>query len=460
MSEIGGEIFVILLLIVAHGVFAMSEMALVTARKSRLQEWANKGNARARAAVELANAPNRFLSAVQIGITLIGILAGAFGGTTLAERLAEYFSTIPLLEPYSRTIGFSVVVIIITYFSLVIGELVPKRFALRHPESIAAFIARPMRLVSKVSAPAVYLLSLSTDAVFRLFGRHNVQEPPVTEEEIKTLVQKGTEAGVFEESEQDLVEAVIGLGDRSARSLMTPRSQIVWLDLDDSMDAIIAKVVDSRYSRFPVSLDNLDQVSGVVHAKDLLAQKANGKLVDMRALMQEPLFVPRSLSALHVLELFKQTGKHIAFVVDEYGGTEGLLTHHDILEAIAGEIAIGEKRAEPKAVQRQDGSWLLDGMLAVEEFKEIFHLEELPGEKKDAYQTLGGFLFTQFGRVPAVSDSFVWNKLRFEIVDMDGKRIDKVLVASAPQAAAASWTSNADNLPTQDNLQMKKDAED
>jgi putative hemolysin len=238
---------------------------------------------------------------------------------------------------------------------------------------------------------------------------------------------------------------------------MTPRSQIVWLDLGESVDASIAKVVESQYSRFPVSSGNLDEVSGVIHAKDLLAQRMTGKAVDIKALMQEPTFVPRSVSALHVLELFKQTGKHIAFVVDEYGGTEGLLTHHDILEAIAGEIAIGEKAGEPKAVQRHDGSWLLDGMLAVEEFKEIFHLEELPGEKRDAYQTLGGFLFTQFGRVPAVSDSFVWNQLRFEIVDMDGKRIDKVLVMSAQQAPAGSRPGNATDLSTQHGLQMKKD---
>jgi putative hemolysin len=457
MSEISGEVVIIFLLILANGVFAMSEMAVVTARKSRLQDWAHKGNVRARKALELANMPNRFLSAVQIGITLIGILAGAFGGRTLAGRMAEYFSTIPGIEPYSQTIGLSVVVIIITYFSLVIGELVPKRLALRHPESIAAFMAGPMRFVSKVSAPMVHLLSLSTDAVFTLFARHHVQEPPVTEEEIKTLVQKGTEAGVFEASEQDLVEAVFSLGDRSARSLMTPRSQIVWLDLGESVDASIAKVVESQYSRFPVSSGNLDEVSGVIHAKDLLAQRMTGKAVDIKALMQEPTFVPRSVSALHVLELFKQTGKHIAFVVDEYGGTEGLLTHHDILEAIAGEIAIGEKAGEPKAVQRHDGSWLLDGMLAVEEFKEIFHLEELPGEKRDAYQTLGGFLFTQFGRVPAVSDSFVWNQLRFEIVDMDGKRIDKVLVMSAQQAPAGSRPGNATDLSTQHGLQMKKD---
>jgi putative hemolysin len=460
MSEILGEIVIIFSLITANGVFAMSEMAVVTARKSRLQDWANKGDARARAALELANAPNRFLSTVQIGITLIGILAGAFGGRTLAERLAEYFSAVPGLEPHSQAIGLSVVVVIITYFSLVIGELVPKRLALRHPESIAAFIAGPMRFVTKIAAPMVYLLSLSTDAVFRLFGGHHVQESPVTEEEIKTLVQKGTEAGVFEESEQDLVEAVFSLGDRSARSLMTPRTHIVWLDLHDSVEAMRAKVIESKYSRFPVSSGNLDQVSGVIHAKDFLAQQLTGKALDIRALMQDPLFVPRSVSALHVLELFKQTGKHIAFVVDEYGGTEGLLTHHDILEAIAGEIAIGEKHGEPKAVQRHDGSWLLDGMLAVEEFKEIFHLEDLPGEKRDAYQTLGGFLFTQFGRVPSVSDSFVWSNLRFEIVDMDGKRIDKVLVTSASEAAAGRSSNDATNRPNQDKLQMKKDDAD
>jgi putative hemolysin len=455
MSEIGGEIVIVFLLILANGVFAMSEMAVVTARKSRLLEWANKGNASARAAVELASAPNRFLSAVQIGITLIGIVAGAFGGTTLAGRLAQYFNTIPGIAPYSRTLGLVIVVLIITYFSLVVGELVPKRLALRHPDNIATFVARPMRWISRLAAPLVYLLNVSTDAIFRIFGKHSVQEPPVTEEEIKTLVQKGTEAGVFEESEQDLVEAVIGLGDRSARSLMTPRSQIVWLDLDDPVDAMIAQAAESPYSRFPISSGSLDHVCGVIHAKDLFAQQVSGKPVDIKALMQEPSFVPRSVSALHVLELFKQTGRHIAFVVDEYGGIEGLLTHHDLLEAIAGEMAAGEKRGELKAVQRHDGSWLLDGMLAVDEFKEIFHLEELPGEKRDAFQTLGGFLFTQFGRVPAVSDSFVWHNLRFEIVDMDGKRIDKVLVMPEPLAASGPSSSAGNVAADQDRLQLK-----
>jgi len=425
------EILIILLLILANGVFAMSEMAVATARRSRLQDWANKGNAKARKALELVNAPNRFLSAVQIGITLIGILAGAFGGRTVADRMATYLSAIPMIEPYSEAVGLGVVVLGITYLLLVIGELAPKRLALRHPETIVMVVAVPLRVLSKALSPAVHLLSVSTDAVCRLFGRHHAQEPPVTEEEIKTLVQQGTEAGVFEESEQDMVEAVFRLGDQSARSLMTPRTQIVWLDLKGSLEQIRETIARSGHSRFPVSTGSLDNVTGVVQAKDLLANSLAGKPVDLKASIQQPLFVPRTVSVLQVLEHFKQSGKHIALVVDEYGGVEGLLTHHDILEAIAGDIPFSEKHTEPKAVQRHDGSWLLDGMLPVDEFKEIFHLESLPGEKKDAYQTLGGFLFTQMGRVPSVSDRLEWGNLRFEIVDMDGKRIDKVLVTSA-----------------------------
>ncbi len=438
MSAQSFEILIIVLLILASGIFVLSQTAVIAARKSRLQEWANEGNAKAKVALELANSPERILSTLQFAITLIAIVAGAFGARTLAERLTEYFNAIPGVEPYSAVIGLSAVIVSITYFSLVLGQLLPKRLALRYPDVIAVFFAGSVRFMAHICAPMVRLLSLSTDAALRLVGRHDVEQSPVIEEEIKNLVQKGTKAGVFEESEQDLLEAVFSLGDRSPRSLMTPRTQIVWLDLDDSADAISATVIKSQYSRFPVSSGNLDQVCGVIHAKDFLAQQATGKPMEIRALMQEPLFVPRSVSLLHVLNLFKRTGKHIAFVVDEYGGTEGLLTHHDILEAIAGEIAaIGEIQGDAKAVQRHDGSWLLDGMLAVDEFKQIFHLEVLPGEKKDAYQTLGGFLFTQMGRVPSVSDNFVWSNLRFEIVDMDGKRIDKVLVTQRPVPGAA-----------------------
>jgi putative hemolysin len=274
----------------------------------------------------------------------------------------------------------------------------------------------------------VHLLSLSTDAVCRLFGRQAGDEPPVTEEEIKTLVQQGTDAGVFEESEQDMVEAVLRLGDKNARSLMTPRTQIAWLDLQDNAEQVREKIVSSGHSCFPVATGGLDKVDGVVLAKDLLTHSLAGRTLDLKALMIEPLFVPRTVTALEVLESFKKSGQHIALVVDEYGGIEGLLTHHDILEAIAGDIPFDGKPTDPKAVQRHDGSWLLDGMMSVDEFKEIFQLEDLPGEKRDAYQTLGGFVFTRMGRIPAVTDSFEWNGLAFEVVDMDGKRIDKVLV--------------------------------
>jgi putative hemolysin len=251
----------------------------------------------------------------------------------------------------------------------------------------------------------------------------------VTEEELRSLIEQGTAAGIFEASEQDMIEAVIGLGDKSARALMTPRTQIVWFDLNDAPEQVHRKISESGHSRFPVCRGSLDDVAGVTQAKDLLSSALAGKPIDLSASLQQPAFVPRSMTALQVLEHIKLSGSHIVLVVDEYGGIEGLLTHHDVLEAIAGEIPFGQSPAQSKAVQREDGSWLLDGMLAVEEFKELFHLESLPGEKKDAYQTLGGFLFTQMGRVPLESDQMEWNNLRFEVVDMDGKRIDKVLVS-------------------------------
>jgi putative hemolysin len=429
MTIIGFEILFIMLLIMANGIFAMSEIALVAARKSRLQDRAEKGDAKAKAALELANQPNLFLSTVQIGITLVGILAGAFGGRTLANKLATYLSVIPGVQVYNEAIAVVLIVICITYFSVILGELVPKRIALTHPESIAAFMAIPMRMVSAISSPVVRLLTLSTDAIFRLVGSEPVQQPLVTEEEVRTLIKQGTAAGVFEASEQDMIEAVISMGDKSARALMTPRTQIVWFDLNDSAVEIRKKISESGHSRFPVCRGGLDDVVGVAQAKDLLASALAGKTIDLSELLQQPAFVPRSMAALQVLEQIKASGSHLVLVVDEYGGIEGLLTHHDILEAIAGEMPFGKTPIQSKAVQRSDGSWLLDGMLTVDEFKEIFHLDSLPGEKRDAYQTLGGFLFTQMGRVPSVPDRFEWNDLCFEIVDMDGKRIDKVLVS-------------------------------
>jgi putative hemolysin len=429
MSEIGWQIIIIFLLIVANGVFAMSEMAMVTARKSRLQDGIKKGIRGAKMALELALTPNRFLSALQVGITLVGILAGALAGRSVAHWLAARLAGVPIIGSYHQEIGLAVVVLIVAYVLLVIGELVPKRLALRHPETIATYVARPLWLFTRLAAPMVHLLSFSTDAVSRLLRQQPANEPPVTEEEIKLLVQQGTEAGVFDESEQDMVEAVLHLGDETARALMTPRTQIAWLDLNDSRDGIREKIIAGGHSRFPVASGSLDKVEGVVLAKDLLVHSLGGQTLDLKSLMQPPLFVPRTANPFELLEMLKQTGQHIALVVDEYGGVEGLLTHHDILEAIAGDIPFDGKPSDPKSVQRADGSWLLDGMLSVDEFKEIFQLEDLPGEKRDAYQTLGGFVFTRMGRIPSVSDAFEWNGLRFEVVDMDGKRIDKLLVS-------------------------------
>ena len=290
------------------------------------------------------------------------------------------------------------------------------------------FMAPFMRLLLVLCAPIVYLFTVSTEMVFRIFGKRFDQQDLVTEEDITILLRQATKAGVFEESETEMVEAVFDLADISARALMTPRTQIIWLDVNDSAQQVREKLSASSHSRFPLCEGSLDNVLGIAQTKDLLGAFLRSDRFDLRATMQPADFVPRTMTALQVLDHIKTSGSHIVLIVDEYGGIEGLLTHHDLLEAIAGEMPLSGP-SERRATQRKDGSWLLDGMLAVDEFKDIFHLEELPGEKKESFQTLGGFLFTQMGRVPSVSDTFEWNGLRFEIVDMDRKRIDKVLVA-------------------------------
>jgi len=428
MASIIFEVLFILLLVVANGVFALSEMAVVSARKVRLQQWANEGNTNARTALELANAPTRFLSTVQVGITLIGILAGALGGATIAKKIALLLSQIRLLAPYSQAIGLGIVVVSITYLSLIIGELVPKRVALNNPERIAATIATPMRALSALASPVVHLLSTSTEVALRLLGIKPSLEPQVTEEEIRVLIKQGTEAGTFEVAEQDMVQRVFRLGDRQVSGLMTPRLEIVWLDLEDLAENNRHKMARSAHSRFPVCQGGLDNVIGVVQVKDLLARSLAGEVIDLTAALQTPLFVPESMPALNVLELFKKSGTHTALVVDEYGVVQGLVTLNDILEAIVGDIPSVDELAEPQVVQREDGSWLLDGLLPVEDFFELFNIQALADEQRGNYQTLGGFVTTHLGRIPAAADHFEWRKLRFEVMDMDGNRVDKVLI--------------------------------
>lgn len=426
MSVIAFEILLIILLIFANGVFAMSEMAIVSARKARLHQLAKAGDAKAQSALELAEAPDRFLSTVQIGITLVGILAGAFGGATIAEQIGAYISAQPGLAPYGEAIGLGIVVLAITYLSLVFGELVPKRLALNNPERIAAFMAQPMNLLSKLSAPFVRLLSFSSSLILRIFGFKPSNEPPVTEEEIKVLIEQGTQAGVFEETEQNLVESVFRLGDRRVGALMTPRREIVWIDRRASRAEIRRKMAESHYSRFPVCNGAIDNVIGVIKAKDYLALPE--ETASLQLVLKQPLFVPETVTALHTLELFKRSHTHIALIVDEHGAVEGLVTTNDVLEAIIGDIALPANQSDLYALQREDGSWLLDGALPIDEFKEIFSISRLTGEEKGAYQTLAGFILMHLGRIPAAADYFEWNGLHFEIMDMDGNRIDKVLV--------------------------------
>lgn len=422
------ELVITILLIIVNGVFAMSETAFVSARKVRLQQRANEGNAKAAAALEMVNAPNRLLSTVQLGITLIGIVAGAFGGATISEGLAVYLRTIPWLRPYSDAIALTIIVVVITYLSLVIGELVPKRIALNNPERIAMSMVKPMRVLAAIASPFIHLLSLSTEGILRLIGVRPSGEPPITEEEINVLIEEGTQMGTFEAAEQDMVEQIFRLGDRRVNALMTHRPDIVWLDASDTPQEISLKIRQSTYSRFPVCDGNLDDVIGMVHVKDLLLQCLAGQALDLKAALHEPLYVIESTTTLKVLELFKQTGQQAALVIQEYGDIEGLITLNDILEAIVGDISSLDDLDQAQVVQREDGSWLLDGMLPIEELKDILNIRALPEEANGDYNTLAGFVLMQLGRIPKVSDHFEWGSYRFEVMDMDGLRIDKVLV--------------------------------
>jgi putative hemolysin len=432
----GTEVLIVLLLLVANGVFAMSEIAVVSARKSRLQQRAEDGDAAAGRALHLAEHPERFLATVQVGITLVATLAGAFGGAAIAEPLAAYLARFPRIAEYAQPIALGLVVLAITYASLIIGELVPKQIGLNHPERIAAAVAGPMDMLSRVARPLVWLLTGSTRLVLRLLRIRKSDELPVTEAEIAVLLEQGTQAGVFEEEEQELVERVFWLGDQRVVSLMTPRHRIVWLDVGASSAEHRSAMVEHRYSRYLVCEGGLDDVLGMVEVKDLWAAELSGQRVDdLRALLKQPLFIPESTRALRVLEQFRETGTHLALVVNEYGGTQGIVTLNDVLEEFAGEMARGGVPPAPPVVRRDDGSLLIDASFAMEEFREILDLEDRRHEPRE-YRTLGGFVFTTLGHVPHPGEYFESNGYRIEVVDMDGNRVDKVLVAPLPSRHA------------------------
>jgi len=424
---------IILLLILVNGVFVMAEMALVSSRKPRLQQWANEGSSAALRALELSANPDRFLSTTQIGITLIGILTGAFGERALTARLSARLDVFESVAPYSETLAFMVVVVAITYVTLIFGELVPKRLALHNPERIASILANPMHVISRMGAPAVRLLGGSTRLVLRILRAKPSQEPPVTEEEIKVMMEQGAEAGVFEEAEHDIVKSIFKLGDRAVSALMKPRREVVWLDLDDPFVESQKKLASSLYSRFPVGQGSLDNVLGIVQTKDLLTRCLAGAKMDLKESLRPPLFAPEGLPALKLLELFKKSRIPMALVVDEYGGVEGLVTLNDILEDLVGDVASIDMPQEKQVVQRPDGSWLIDGKLLIDDLKELLHISKLPEEEAGSYQTLGGLVMLRVGRVPVTGDAFEAEGHRFEVVDMDGRRVDKVLVARLPE---------------------------
>ncbi len=431
MTVILLEILLIVLLAVANGVLAMSEIAIVSARKARLQELAEDGDRRAQIALDLANEPTRFLSTVQIGITLVGILAGAVGGATIAKELGGLLSRIPLLAPYGEAIALGIVVLAIAYLSLVIGELVPKRLALANSDRVATRVAVPMRRLSTLAGPVVRLLSASTEAVLRLLGVRPSPEPPVSEDELKIMLAEATEEGVFEPSEEDMVRRVFRLGDRRVSALMTHRTDIAWLDIVDPPQEWISIITSSGYTRFPVARESLDNILGVVQAKDLLIRKLVDGPADLKPLLSPPVFVPESAPALELLSLFRESRQSMALVIDEYGGLEGLLTVYDVLEAIVGDLPEEGEAYQPEAVERRDGSWLVDGMLPIDEFREILDIDELPGEARGRFDTLGGFVMAFLGRIPSAADHFEWNDWCFEVMDMDGHRVDKILVSPA-----------------------------
>jgi putative hemolysin len=429
------EVVLLLLLIVINGVFAMSEMAIASSRKTRLQQWAADGNAGAVAALKLADEPNQFLATVQIGITLIGIVTGFFGGSALAAPVAFQLSRVPALAPYSDVIAIVLVVGLVTYLSLVVGELVPKRLALQSPERLATLVAPPMTLLSRVASPVVRLLGATSEVILRVLGVRHADDQPVTEEEIAILLQEGTAAGVFTPGEHELLEGVFDLGDRDVRDLMTPRYRLVALDLNAPLNESFRKMAESPHHLFPVYEGELDNLVGMVPVKKLWAASLSGEPIDLRKLVEPALVVPESMPALDVVRRFQRQRDTAAMVVDEYGGIQGLLSLHDLIEAITGDLGPTPEGSD-EAVQRPDGSWLLDGALPVHQVRDLLHIGPLPGEESGDFETLGGFVMASLGRIPEVGDVFDWDDRRFEVVDMDGRRIDRVLVSGQTEASA------------------------
>lgn len=421
-------LLILFVLLLCNGVFAMAELAVMTSRQSRLQQAASRGSRRAAAALVLAREPTRFLSTVQVAITLIGILAGAFGENALSGRVQEWVARIPILEPYSDKVALVIVVLALTYFSLVVGELVPKRLALAYPEAIASLISRPLSVLSLVTAWPVRVLTYSTDTILRLFRVRTRTGDDVSEDDVKALVARAASTGIFDPLEHKLFQRVFRVGDLTVASLMVPRADMIWIDENDPIDAVRVLVGTSPHSHFPVCRGTLDKLVGVVHIKDLIAYGLlAGENFKVTAVAQKPLFVPETMPALRLLDQFQRTKTHIAFIVDEYGGTQGLITLNDVVRAVVGDIARRSEEPQPGAVRRADGSWLLDGSLPLHEMVVSLNLApEVEAELPDV-NTVAGLVLAQLGHIPVAAERCTWQGFTLEVMDMDGTRIDKVL---------------------------------
>ena len=430
------ELLFLLFLTLLNGLFSMSEMAVVSSRKARLQHLADEGRRGALVALALAESPSSFLATVQLGITVIGIASGAFGEATLVRGLAEWLAQWPLFERHSSGIALSIVISGITLASVVLGELVPKRLALLNPEAVASLVSRPMRLLATITAPVVRGLGALTDGILNSLGLRTAASPPVTEEEIRVLMEQGAEAGVFEEHEPRMVERVFRLADLRVAGVMTPRGDMDYLDLDDPMESNIRRVVESGHSRFPVVRGGLRDIKGIALAKTLLDDALAGRPFVLENLVK-PLFVPQTITVMDLVASFRKHRQTAALVVNEFGDTIGLVTLNDVMEALVGDVATVEDEGERDIVQRDERSWLIDGGVTIERFKDVLQVEdELPEEGIGIYHTLAGFAMLQLDRVPKVGDRFEWGGLTFEVVDMDANRVDRLLVTRAPEAAA------------------------
>lgn len=409
----------------------MSEIAVVAARKVRLQQRAEEGDEGARRALDLAHDPEKFLSTVQVGITMVGVFAGAYGGNRLAAPLAAEIAKMPQLAAYAENIALALVVTVITVLSLIVGELVPKRIGLNSPEAIASWVAGPMMVLARIGGPIVALLTAATNFVLRVFGIKGEAEPNLTEDEIKALISQGAETGAVGVTEENIVQRVFQLGDQRVAAIMTPRPDIEWIDVDAGEEELREFLASHSHTQFVVCHGGLDEVLGIVRSADLLPLAFKGARIDLRSLTREALFVPDSMPAVQLLESFRGSHKHVALVMDEYGAVEGLVTVTDLLTAIVGDLPADASEAQGSFISRADGSWLVEGSAAMEEVAEHFGLDNLPEDERGTYQTIGGFVMARLGRVPKASDHFEWGGMRFEVMDMDGRRIDKVLVARA-----------------------------